>query len=61
MSRDYAQRYMDDIVARGLAGWMRHCRAMNQSFDACLAEARKQFQRELREEALQPDRTPLTK
>jgi hypothetical protein len=58
MKRNYAERYLDNIVVIALAGWMRQCRAMNQSFDDCLKEARRQFNKEVREAALE---APLPK
>lgn len=58
MTRNYAERYLDNMVTLKLLSAMRDCRELGRSFTFCLAAARKEFNKESRERA---DATPLDK
>ena len=51
-ANNYAVRYLNNLVIAALLKQMHECRALTLSFDECLAEARKQFNREVNKEAL---------
>lgn len=50
--RNYADAYLDGIIIGHLLEAMRQARSLDRSFRACLMMATKQFNKEVREDAL---------